>query len=92
MVDQFEELFRYRNLATLASPDAPTLAIEEATAFVNLLLEVCAHPQLPIYVVLTMRSDFQQEKIARLIQILDAVKADQPAPAKKSGESTTSSP
>ena len=56
VVDQFEELFRFRSLAA----DGPTAAKgqEDATAFVNLLLEAAAHPDLPVYVVLTMRSDF----------------------------------
>lgn len=57
VVDQFEELFRYRQLAT----GAPTVAggfSEEATAFVNLLLEVLGKPQQQIHIVLTMRSDF----------------------------------
>jgi hypothetical protein len=61
VVDQFEELFRYQALATAAQPGHLTRATEDATAFVNLLLEVCAHPELPIYVVLTMRSDFLGE-------------------------------
>jgi hypothetical protein len=61
VVDQFEELFRYQALATAAQPGHVTRAIEDATAFVNLLLEVCAHPELPIYIVLTMRSDFLGE-------------------------------
>jgi hypothetical protein len=61
IVDQFEELFRYQALATAAQPGHPTRGLEDATAFVNLLLEAGAHPQLPIYVVLTMRSDFLGE-------------------------------
>lgn len=52
VVDQFEELFRYRQLG-----GAGTFA-EDAAAFVNLLLEVKAHPTSRIFVVLTMRSDF----------------------------------
>jgi hypothetical protein len=48
LVDQFEELFRYRNLA----------GREEAEAFVALLLASAAQVRAPIYVVLTMRSDF----------------------------------
>src|SRR5215472_2210099 len=51
VVDQFEELFRYRMVG--ASNQA-----QEATAFVNLLIEPKAEAQFPIYVVLTMRSDF----------------------------------
>jgi hypothetical protein len=57
VVDQFEELFRYRSLAA-GGPASQSRVLEEATAFINLLLEVDDHPQLPIYVVLTMRSDF----------------------------------
>jgi len=60
VVDQFEELFRYREL-TQAGGANDARVQEEATAFMNLLLEVPAHPELPIYVVLTMRSDFLGE-------------------------------
>jgi len=49
VVDQFEELFRYRQFSDIGA---------EATAFVNLLLEAGKQTTLPIYVVLTMRSDF----------------------------------
>ena len=55
IVDQFEELFRYRNLQ-LSSDESPG-AEDESVAFVNLLLEA-ANSRYPIYVVLTMRSDF----------------------------------
>lgn len=52
LVDQFEELFRFqRNRETDGSRD-------EAVAFVKLLLEATDQKDLPIYVVLTMRSDF----------------------------------
>jgi hypothetical protein len=57
VVDQFEELFRYRSTAAVAGMTEQQRA-EEATAFVNLLLEPKAQPRFPIYVVLTMRSDF----------------------------------
>jgi|GEM_PF-6027491 len=50
VVDQFEELFRYSQL----DGDA-------AAAFVKLLLNASAHPDVPLYVVLTMRSDFLGE-------------------------------
>jgi hypothetical protein len=49
VVDQFEELFRFQE--TDADP-------AEAAAFVKLLLEAAAQRELPIYVLLTMRSDF----------------------------------
>ena len=48
LIDQFEELFRYRSLA----------GREEAEAFVTLLLASAWQGAVPIYVVLTMRSDF----------------------------------
>jgi len=56
VVDQFEELFRYRRLSGRGS-DQYGMS-EEATAFVRLLLEGCGQKKYPIYVVLTMRSDF----------------------------------
>jgi uncharacterized RDD family membrane protein YckC/energy-coupling factor transporter ATP-binding protein EcfA2 len=55
IVDQFEELFRFRAAGSAADSYA---AGEEATTFVNLLLAAHAQAELPIYVVLTMRSDF----------------------------------
>lgn len=48
LVDQFEEIFRYRR-------EGDT---DEAEAFVSLLLATAREPGLPVYVVLTMRSDF----------------------------------
>jgi hypothetical protein len=56
IADQFEELFRYRALAVLRR--GATSASEEATAFVNLLLEIGEHVVFPVYVTVTMRSDF----------------------------------
>jgi TRAP-type uncharacterized transport system substrate-binding protein len=47
LVDQFEEIFRYRQRN-----------IDQAEAFINLLLRTASEPDVPIYVVLTMRSDF----------------------------------
>jgi len=52
VVDQFEELFRFER-----SRQRPR-AHDEAIAFVKLLLEASAQTDVPIYVVLTMRSDF----------------------------------
>ena len=57
VVDQFEELFRYRALATPQKADEYGMR-QETTAFVNLLLEAAKQRTCPIYVVLTMRSDF----------------------------------
>ncbi|MEP6918160.1 MAG: ATP-binding protein, partial [Acidobacteriota bacterium] len=52
VVDQFEELFRFRrNLDTPGSRD-------ESIAFVKLLLEAAKQADIPVYVILTMRSDF----------------------------------
>src|SRR5882672_5637995 len=52
VVDQFEELFRFR----AAQP--PSSTGDDAFAFVKLLLEASQQPDLSIYVVPTMRSDF----------------------------------
>jgi tetratricopeptide (TPR) repeat protein len=52
IVDQFEELFRFRHSHQLAN------SRDEAIAFVKLLLEASSQQQVPIYVALTMRSDF----------------------------------
>ncbi len=56
IVDQFEELFRYQTQG--ASASVSQQSGEEAAAFVNLLLEAKRQVALPIYIVLTMRSDF----------------------------------
>jgi hypothetical protein len=52
LVDQFEELFRFRRSRNVEN------SREEAVAFVKLLLEAARQTEVPIYVVLTMRSDF----------------------------------
>ena len=56
VVDQFEELFRYWQLEA-AGLEGDKRPGEEAAALVKLLLEV-KHLTCPIFVVLTMRSDF----------------------------------
>lgn len=48
VVDQFEEIFRFRKEG----------GIDEADAFVSLLLESAFGSGMPVYVVLTMRSDY----------------------------------
>jgi hypothetical protein len=48
LVDQFEELFRYQDYA----------GREEAEAFAALLLESARQKKFPIYVALTMRSEY----------------------------------
>jgi hypothetical protein len=60
VVDQFEELFRYRQ-AGPGQQQNVTGASEDAIAFVNLLLAPKEQKRYPIYVVLTMRSDFLGE-------------------------------
>lgn len=51
LVDQFEELFRFKD-----SED--TGSVNETLAFVNLLIEAMNYADVPIYVAITMRSDF----------------------------------
>jgi hypothetical protein len=57
VADQFEELFRFRQTRAGKSVSGSGAA-QEAMAFVNLLLEARLQREFPIYVVLTMRSDF----------------------------------
>ncbi len=52
LADQFEELFRFKVDPRIKD------AREEALAFVKLLLEAGQQDEVPIYVVITMRSDF----------------------------------
>ncbi|MHC4446044.1 MAG: nSTAND1 domain-containing NTPase, partial [Planctomycetota bacterium] len=54
VVDQFEELFRFQQART-------TRVREEAADFVSILLHLVEQTVVPIYVVLTMRSDFLGE-------------------------------
>jgi WD40 repeat protein len=60
LVDQFEELFRFASLRSDGGLDPATFAErrDEATAFVRLLLAATESPEVPIHVVVTMRSDF----------------------------------
>jgi energy-coupling factor transporter ATP-binding protein EcfA2 len=48
LVDQFEEIFRFRDLGN----------IDRADAFVSLLLATAQQREIPVYIVITMRSDF----------------------------------
>ena len=52
LVDQFEEIFRYKRSRRVVP------AREEAIALVKLLLASARHREVPCYVALTMRSDF----------------------------------
>jgi energy-coupling factor transporter ATP-binding protein EcfA2 len=58
VVDQFEELFRFRNNRQVEN------ARQEALTFVSLLLEAAQQKAIPIFVVITMRSDFIGECMA----------------------------
>ncbi len=52
LVDQFEELFRF----SMETKDSAKK--DEAIDFVNIMLELVHQTQIPVYVVITMRSDF----------------------------------
>ena len=69
LVDQFEELFRF---SRLAAPDRA----DDPARFVNLLLEAARHPDTPIYVVLTMRSEFLGD-CARFSGLAEAINTGQ---------------
>ena len=67
IVDQFEELFRFASTARESGAD-------DAAAFVKLLLEATQQSEVPIYVVITMRSDFIGD-CARFRDLPEAVTA-----------------
>lgn len=60
LVDQFEELFRLSELADDNLDGVPSDGTLESPgrAFVRLLLEAVQQSQVPVYVMLTMRSDY----------------------------------
>ncbi|MDX1548341.1 MAG: hypothetical protein R3247_15185, partial [Rhodothermales bacterium] len=68
VVDQFEELFRFAGQGGAGR--------DEAVAFVKLLLEAARSERAPIYVVLTMRSDFLGD-CARFRDLPEAINASQ---------------
>jgi ABC-type oligopeptide transport system ATPase subunit len=51
LIDQFEEIFRYRRSGGDESKN-------DVTHFVNLILQALSQREVPVYVVLSMRSDF----------------------------------
>jgi len=53
IIDQFEELFRFKE-----SRMDTTTTVNETEAFIKMLVNAVHQRRLPIYVVLTMRSDF----------------------------------
>jgi len=63
-IDQFEELFRFKS--------TDDQAVDEASAFIKIITEAVSQREIPIYVVITMRSDFvgdcsQFPKLTKLI-------------------------
>lgn len=52
VVDQFEEIFRFRRMSRRGGPE------DESAAFIKLLLEAKKQTNVPVYIVITMRSDF----------------------------------
>jgi WD40 repeat protein/energy-coupling factor transporter ATP-binding protein EcfA2 len=64
-IDQFEELFRHG--------DSGIEGAEEARLFVNLLLDACQTNEAPIYIAITMRSDYVGEcaKFPGLTQMIN---------------------
>ncbi|HEX8072541.1 MAG TPA: tetratricopeptide repeat protein [Pyrinomonadaceae bacterium] len=52
VVDQFEEIFRFKRAGRAENAE------DDAAAFVKLLLEAAKQTELPVYVLITMRSDF----------------------------------
>jgi len=68
VVDQFEELFRFSGAASSTRKE------EDAAAFVKLLLEAARQTELPVYVAITMRSDFIGD-CARFRDLPEAVTA-----------------
>lgn len=52
LIDQFEEIFRFRNAS------GKTDAYNESQLYVNLVLNAITQTTVPLYVALTMRSDF----------------------------------
>lgn len=64
-IDQFEELFRYGDISQSTA--------EEARLYVNLILDACRATDAPVYVAVTMRSDFVGEcaKFPGLTQLIN---------------------
>lgn len=54
-IDQFEELFRFKRSGSYAH------TITEAGNFIDLLIHAIAQTEIPVYIVLSMRTDFLDE-------------------------------
>ncbi|MCX6225503.1 MAG: hypothetical protein NTV01_12270 [Bacteroidia bacterium] len=55
IIDQFEELFRFKKNRN------SFLTILETSAFIDLILNAIDHAEIPVYIVLSMRTDFLDE-------------------------------
>ena len=68
VVDQFEELFRFKRIAEEKGKDA-----EDALLFTSLLVRASAQRDIPIYVVVTMRSDFLDDctELPGLLEVIN---------------------
>ena len=58
VIDQFEEIFRYQEKLRGASEEIRREAAERAADFVRLLLTGAQAADAPVYIVITMRSDY----------------------------------
>jgi hypothetical protein len=71
VVDHFKELFRFRVPEVEAAKNTYGPG-QDGIAFVKLLLEARAQTKIPIYIVLTMRSDFLGE-CAQFLDLAEAI-------------------
>jgi len=64
LIDQFEELFRFQEDYSL---------FEDARNYINILMEACRNSASPVYVAITMRSDYigQCSKFPGLTQLIN---------------------
>ncbi|HAA13664.1 MAG TPA: hypothetical protein DCE41_19005, partial [Cytophagales bacterium] len=71
LVDQFEELFRF---APEQAGEEQAHQNAEAQLFISLLLDLAQTPELPLFVTITMRSDFLGDcaRYIRLTKVLNA--------------------
>jgi tetratricopeptide (TPR) repeat protein len=78
VVDQFEELFRFASetAGPRSNPIAEARARDQASQFVQLLMEASRARAHPVHIVLTMRSDFIGE-CARFHDLPEVVSANQ---------------
>ncbi|MFM2376633.1 MAG: hypothetical protein RLZZ165_1730 [Bacteroidota bacterium] len=70
VVDQFEEIFRFADEMGNKGQE------DEARAFIRLLIEATSKPENPIYIIITMRSDFLGE-CPRFVDLPEAINRGQ---------------